>query len=111
MNVGTPELLLALRAPTSTWLATLLCALDEAMRDEHFSASQRALLQSVLSAGQVPSAVVKAADQRMQQFEETVQADTSATLEEILAQLDEATEEPTEVATSRPHLTLCVNAA
>src|SRR5947209_19853553 len=50
MKLPTNELLLALRSPTSGWLATMVCALEEAVRDPDFSANHRALLTQLLAA-------------------------------------------------------------
>ena len=99
MTAPTNELLLALRAPTSGWLAAVICALDEAMLDHDFSAAHRELLRGLLDAGEVPTAVSTAAQDRLQRFEEAVQ-----TLHEALV----GSPEPiAEVATARRHLTLC----
>lgn len=103
MNVPTNELLLALRAPTSGWLAAVVCALDEAMLDHNFSAQHRALLRSLLDAGEVPSVVAAASQDRLQKFEEAVQ-----TLHEALVADDEPV---AEMVRARPHLTLCATAA
>ncbi|SFM95236.1 hypothetical protein SAMN05216289_10140 [Dokdonella immobilis] len=103
MNVSTNELLLALRAPTSGWLAAVICALDEALLDPDFSAQHREMLRSLLDAGQVPGNVASAAQERLVRFEEAVQ-----TLHEALVGDDEA---PAEVAVARPRLSLCASAA
>ena len=99
MNASTNELLLALRAPTSGWLAAVICALDEALLDHDFSASHRQMLRTLLDSGEVPSAVSTAAHDRLQRFEEAVQ-----TLHEALV----GNPEPAaEAVNARPHLTLC----
>lgn len=99
MNAPTNELLLALRAPTSGWLAAVICALDEALLDHEFSPAHRELLRGLLDAGEVPTAVSNAAQDRLQRFEEAVQ-----TLHEALI----GTPEPVAEATpARRHLTLC----
>ncbi|MEO8011717.1 MAG: hypothetical protein ABI650_08755 [Dokdonella sp.] len=103
MTVPTNELLLALRAPTSGWLAAVVCALDEAMMDHDFSAHHRQLVRNLLDAGEVPAAVSAASHDRLQCFEEAVQ-----TLHDALVGCPDAV---TEVVTPRPHLTLCATAA
>ena len=50
MKVSTNELLLALRAPNSGWLAALICALDEALQDPDFAEPQREMVRSLLDA-------------------------------------------------------------
>lgn len=99
MNAPTNELLLALRAPTSGWLAAVICALDEALLDHDFSPAHRELLRNLLDAGEVPTAVSSAAQDRLQRFEEAVQ-----TLHEALIGSPEPV---TEAAGARRHLTLC----
>ncbi|HMM67778.1 MAG TPA: hypothetical protein PKC03_12645 [Dokdonella sp.] len=103
MNVSTNELLLALRAPTSGWLAAVICALDEALLDPDFNDQHREMLQSLLMAGQVPGTVAAAAQERLVRFEEAVQ-----TLHEALIGDDES---PAEVTVARPRLSLCASAA
>ena len=103
MNVSTNELLLALRAPTSGWLAAVICALDEALLDPDFSEQHREMLRGLLVAGQVPANVASAAQERLVRFEEAVQ-----TLHEALVGDDET---PAEVAVARPRLSLCASAA
>lgn len=103
MSVPTNELLLALRAPTSGWLAAVICALDEALLDHDFSAQHRQLLRSLLDAGEVPAAVSAASQDRLQRFEEAVQ-----TLHEALV----SEEEPiADNLRGRSHLRLCASAA
>ncbi len=103
MKVSTNELLLALRAPNSGWLAALICALDEALQDPDFGEPQRALVRSLLDAGMVPNSVAVAANERLTRFEETVKD-----LHSLLA-LGEP--EPAVEAKPRPKLTLCGGAA
>ena len=100
MNVSSNELLLALRAPTSGWLAAVICALDEALLDPDFSDQHRQMLRGLLDAGQVPENVALASQERLQRFEEAVQ-----TLHEALV----GDEELNTVA--RPQLKLCASAA
>ncbi|HNR92223.1 MAG TPA: hypothetical protein PKO41_07350 [Dokdonella sp.] len=99
MNAPTNELLLALRAPTSGWLAAVICALDEALLDHDFSPAHRELLRNLLDAGEVPTVVANAAQDRLQRFEEAVQ-----TLHEALIGSPEPVAES---APARRHLTLC----
>lgn len=69
MTVSNNELLMALRAPTSGWLAALVCALDEAMQDPDFCPRQRGMVRDLLDRDAVPACVSAAADQRLQRFE------------------------------------------
>ena len=69
MKLSTKEMMLALRAPQASWLAALVCAIDEALLDEDFSESQRAMVRDLLEAGSVPSAVALAAQERLSRFE------------------------------------------
>ena len=103
MKVSTNELLLALRAPNSGWLAALICALDEALQDPDFGEPQRALVRSLLDAGMVPNGVAVAANDRLTRFEETVKD-----LHSLLASGDG---EPVAEVKARPKLTLCGSAA
>ena len=61
-----------LRAPTSGWLAAVICALDEALLDHDFSRAPRPAAR-LLDSGEVPAAVSAAAQDRLQRFEEAVQ--------------------------------------
>jgi hypothetical protein len=99
MKVSTNELLLALRAPNSGWLAALICALDEALQDADFGEPQRRLVASLLESGSVPHPVAVAANERLVRFEETVKD-----LHSLL--VAPADPEPV-VAAARPKLTLC----
>ena len=104
MNVSSNEMLLALRSPTSGWLAAVVCALDEALLDPDFSEQHRDMLRSLLDAGQVPENVAAASQQRLHQFEDAVQ-----TLHEAMISEEEVLfEEP---AARTPHLKLCASAA
>lgn len=103
MKVSTNELLLALRAPNSGWLAALVCALDEALHDPDFGAPQRELVRGLLEQGSVPAAVSDAANERLARFEQSV-ADLHATL--VLPAV-----EPRPIRGERPKLTLCGGAA
>ena len=103
MTTSTNELLLALRAPTSGWLAAVICALDEALLDPDFTEQHRAMLRNLLDNGQVPASVSAASHDRLQRFEEAVQ-----TLHEALIGDESAL---CEAPAPRPHLTLCARAA
>lgn len=103
MKVSTNELLLALRAPNSGWLAALICALDEALQDPDFGEPQREMVRSLIDAGSVPNAVALAANDRLSRFEETVKDLHSLLVPEPEAQVA--------TAPARPKLTLCVTAA
>jgi hypothetical protein len=103
MKVSTNELLLALRAPNSGWLAALVCALDEALQDPDFGEPQRRLVRDLLDAGGVPHAVAAAANERLVRFEETVK--------DLHSLLVTPSAEPVAEVASRPKLTLCGNAA
>lgn len=69
MTASNNELLMALRAPTSGWLAALICALDEAMQDPDFDPRQRDIVRDLLDRDAVPACVAAAADERLQRFE------------------------------------------
>ncbi|MBN8728614.1 MAG: hypothetical protein J0H15_13055 [Xanthomonadales bacterium] len=103
MKVSANELLLALRAPNSGWLAALICALDEALQDPDFGAPQRQLVQRLLDAGYVPGNVAEAANERLARFEQTVQ--------DLHMMLTAGSEEPIAPAPVRPKLTLCGSVA
>lgn len=100
MKPSSNELLLALRSPSSGWLAALICALDEALQDPGFSEHQRTMVRGLLDAGNVPHPVAVAANDRLERFEETVQDLHSFLLEPQPA----AT---VQVAAARPKLTVC----
>jgi plasmid stability protein len=101
MKLPTNELLLALRSPTSGWLATMVCALEEAVRDPDFSEHHRALLTQLLAAESIPAPVAAAAEERLCRFEQCV-AETQADLVTAITQ-------PSQPA--RPKLTLVGSAA
>jgi hypothetical protein len=104
MAVSSNEMLLALRSPTSGWLAAVICALDEALLDPDFSEQHRQMLRGLLDSGQVPEAVAAASHERLHQFEEAVQ-----TLHEALVGDEEVLFEEPVVKAS--HLKLCASAA
>jgi len=100
MKASTNELLLALRSPSSGWLAALICALDEALQDPAFTDHQRDLARGLLDAGNVPQPVAIAANGRLESFEETVKD-----LQSYLLESQPAPVVP--VAAARPKLTVC----
>jgi len=104
MQASTNELLLALRSPTSGWLAAVVCALEEAVRDPNFTTHHRKLIKHVLDADSISLPVAVAAEERLGQFEQTV-AQTQIKMVSSIA-------EPIVAAQSaRPKLTLVSNAA
>lgn len=104
MKVPTNELLLALRSPRSGWLATMVCALEEAMRDADFSEHHRDLLRQLLDSAAIPAPVAAAAEDRLSNFEQAV-AETQAGLASSLLAPNIA------LQPARPKLTLVSNAA
>ena len=109
MTTSTNELLLALRAPTSGWLAAVICALDEALLDPDFTEQHRAMLRNLLDNGQVPASVSAASHDRLQRFEERPSMSPfEQTLHEALIGDESAL---CEAPAPRPHLTLCASAA
>lgn len=100
---ATNELLLALRSPTSGWLAAVVCALEEAVRDPNFTEQHRELIKRVLEEDAVSLPVAVAAEERLSQFEQTV-AQAQIKLISSIA-------EPIATQSARPKLTLVSNAA
>ena len=103
MKVSTNELLLALRAPNSGWLAALICALNEALQDPDFGEPQRDLVRRLLDVGDIPVAVADAANERLARFEQTVQ--------ELHLLLGNGADEAPPRASQRPKLTVCGSVA
>jgi hypothetical protein len=99
MKLPTHELLLALRSPTSGWLATMVCALEEASLDPNFSEHHRVLIKQLLDANAVPASVASAAEERLCRFEQDV-ADTQTDL------ISAVTAHTSAAQPSRPKLTL-----
>ena len=99
MKLPTNELLLALRSPSSGWLATMVCALEEAVRDPECTEHHRALIKQLLEAEAIPSSVSAAAEERLCRFEQSV-ADTQS---ELLTALAATAQRPQQ---ARPKLTL-----
>ena len=104
MQAHTNELLLALRSPTSGWLAAVVCALEEAVRDPNFTAHHRELIKQVLDVESVSLPVSVAAEERLGQFEQSV-AQAQVKLVSSIAEPAVARQP------SRPKLTLVSNAA
>ncbi len=102
MKVHTNEMLLALRSPTSGWLAAMVCALEEAVRDPEFSEHHRALVSQLLDVTAIPAPVAAAAHDRLNRFEEEI----SNTQSELIDALEDAVGQP-----SRPKLTLVSSVA
>ena len=100
MSVPTNELLLALRSPTSGWLAAMICALEEAVQDPSFSEHHRGLVRQLLETDRIPTTVATAANDRLSRFEQSVN--------EMHSQLtsDEPIETVAGPLASRPKLTL-----
>jgi hypothetical protein len=69
MNVPSSELLMALKAPNSGWLAAVLTMLDDAFNDPGFTHRQRELVMRVLAGGELPTSVRIAASARLEQCE------------------------------------------
>jgi hypothetical protein len=103
MKLPTNELLLALRSPTSGWLAAMVCALEEAVQDPEFSEHHRELVRQMLSAEAIPAPVAAAAEARLSHFEQAV-AETQNTLFNAIVEPLQQTVPASQPA--RPKLTL-----
>ena len=103
MKLHTNEMLLALRSPSSGWLAAMVCALEEAVRDPDFSDHHRELVRQMLDVNAIPAPIAAAAQDRLSHFEEEV-TNTQVELYDSLS---------TSVAAqpSRPKLTLVSSVA
>jgi hypothetical protein len=103
MKLHTNEMLLALRSPSSGWLAAMVCALEEAVRDPDFSEHHRELVRQMLDVNAIPAPIAAAAQERLSRFEEEV-TNTQVELYDSLS---------TSVAAqpSRPKLTLVSSVA
>src|ERR1700741_2094237 len=99
MSLPTNELLLALRAPTSGWLAAMVCALEEAVQDPSFSEHHRNLVRQLLDADKIPASVASAANNRLVRFEQAV-----SEMHDLLTNGGDVAEQP--AAPQRPKLTL-----
>ena len=102
MKPSTNELLLALRSPSAGWLATLVCALDEALKDGDFTPAQRELLRGLLDSGRVPHLVAQAAEAGVCRFEQQLSSETGTLVDNDMASVARA---------QRPKLTLVGSAA
>ena len=100
MSVPTNELLLALRSPTSGWLAAMICALEEAVQDPSFSEHHRTLVRQLLDVDKVPATVSAAANSRLARFEQSV-----AEMHDLVTGI-ESIEQPASPLSQRPKLTL-----
>lgn len=102
MPAPNTEMLLALRNPKSGWLATMICALDEALKDPDFCASHRDMVMQILERGEISDAVYAAAENRLAHFEASI-AETQTGLAAAVAS--------TATQAARPKLVLVSNAA
>ena len=100
MSVPTNELLLALRSPTSGWLAAMVCALEEAVQDPSFSEHHRNLVRQLLDSDKIPAPVASAANDRLVRFEQAV-----SEMHGLLTNTSEEVE-PAAPIQQRPKLTL-----
>jgi hypothetical protein len=103
MKLPTNELLLALRSPTSGWLAAMVCALEEAVRDPEFSDHHRELVRQLLAAEAIPAPVATAAEVRLSYFERAIAETQNALFDSMVEPLQPAV---TARQPSRPKLTL-----
>jgi len=101
MSIPTNELLLALRSPTSGWVAAMVCALEEAVQDPSFSDHHRNLVRQLLETDKIPASVSSAANSRLARFEQAV-----AEMHGLMTGDNEITEQPATQLTQRPKLTL-----
>ncbi len=103
MKAHTNKMLLALRSPSSGWLAAMVCALEEAVRDPDFSDHHRELVRQLLDVAAIPAPVAAAAQDRLSRFEEEI-SNTQAELMNSLT--DTVAAQP-----ARPKLTLVSSVA
>lgn len=101
MKLPTNELLLALRSPTSGWLAAMVCALEEAVQDPDFSEHHRELVRHMLSVDAIPAPIAAAAEARLGNFEQAVAETQNGLLNAIAEPL-----RPAVTQSARPKLTL-----
>jgi len=106
MPAPNTEMLLALRNPKSGWLATMICALEEALKDVDFSEHHRAMVKQLLEQGSVTAAVSEAAEERLARFEASVLETQAGLAASVAAPLVATAALP-----ARPKLTLVSNAA
>jgi hypothetical protein len=103
MKLHTNEMLLALRSPSSGWLAAMVCALEEAVRDPDFTDNHRELVRQLLDVNAIPAPIASAAQDRLSRFEEEV-SNTQVELYDSLS--NSVAAQP-----SRPKLTLVSSVA
>jgi hypothetical protein len=103
MKLHTNEMLLALRSPSSGWLAAMVCALEEAVRDPDFTNNHRELVRQLLDVNAIPAPIAAAAQDRLSRFEEEV-TNTQVELYDSLS--NSVAAQP-----SRPKLTLVSSVA
>ena len=101
MKLPTNELLLALRSPTSGWLAAMVCALEEAVKDPDFSEHHRNLVRQLLDVDAIPGSIAAAAEDRLGRFEQAVAETQNNLFDAVVEPLQAAS-----MQTSRPKLTL-----
>ena len=106
MKLPTNELLLALRSPTSGWLAAMVCALEEAVQDPDFNEHHRDLVKQLLGADAIPTSIAAAAETRLGHFELAV-AETQNHLFNAIVEPLQPTVNTSKPA--RPKLTLVSN--
>ncbi|HEY7871470.1 MAG TPA: hypothetical protein VIC31_02005 [Rudaea sp.] len=106
MPAPNTEMLLALRNPKSGWLATMICALEEALKDVDFSEHHRDMVKQLLEQGSVTAAVSEAAEERLARFEASVLETQAGLAASVAAPLVATAALP-----ARPKLTLVSNAA
>mgnify|MGYP001600158348 CR=1 FL=1 len=106
MPAPNTEMLLALRNPKSGWLATMICALEEALKDVDFSEHHRTMVKQLLEQGSVSAAVSEAAEERLARFEASVLETQAGLAASVAAPLVASAALP-----SHPKLTLVSNAA
>jgi hypothetical protein len=103
MKLHTNEMLLALRSPSSGWLAAMVCALEEAVRDPEFTDHHRELVRQMLDVNAIPAPIAAAAQERLSRFEEEI-TNTQVELYDSLS--NSVAAQP-----SRPKLTLVSSVA
>jgi hypothetical protein len=103
MKLPTNELLLALRSPTSGWLAAMVCALEEAVRDPDFSDHHRNLVRQMLDVDAIPAPVAAAAEDRLGRFEQAVAETRNSLFDAMVEPLQPAV---AFMQPARPKLTL-----
>ena len=94
MTTPTNELLLALRAPTSGWLAAVICALDEALLDPDFTEQHRAMLRNLLDNAVRYAPLGTAVQLRFGEAQLEVENDAEPIGDEQLARLGERFHRP-----------------